>query len=449
LLSFDNHIRVAETWDDFVRLLKEFKPHLVYYYGHGESDGQITRLVFAQGKERKRTDKAVADFALCLRNMEKPPLLVYVNCCLGDAGGFLGAGMQLGDFIPAVITNRAVAYISTAQTQAIVLWKNILLLAIPPHQAVATLYARMTDQNLSVADIRWITPVLHCHYSGWKSTPPTPPDRLTDDPHWHLKIDRVSQFSYVVAQTRLMLREKKPKSLIFVWYGQEGQGIEVFHKRVWVELREDLSNTFVYPVRPAWPLHLENYDTAFGNMLAQTFEVNSLGDIPARIRSESHGESRKQSLVYVRHEPIRATNLINPESLKGYVEWWDHEFVPKLQNNQFALLSVSFIVKNAPAFAEYMEAEKFDDLDLKHTVFWLLDEMEKVAKKDLLLFLRTHNILLPLERRDKVLQKILKKTDGRYEQTIEELKMLRREAWQTDRAADETTKKTGNKKFDY
>ncbi|MCP4213719.1 MAG: hypothetical protein GY765_03635, partial [bacterium] len=223
---------------DYVRLVDEFKPQLVYYYGHGESDGKITRLVFAEGKNRKRADKPVADFALCLRNMKKPPLLVYVNCCLGDAGGFFGAGMQLGDFIPAVTTNRAIAYVSTAQAQAIALWKAILLKAIPPHRAVATLYARMTDQNLSVADIRWITPVFHCHYSQWKATPPTPPDRLTDAPHWHLKIDRVSQFSYVVAQTRLMLREKKPKSLVFVWYGEEGQGIEVFHKRVWVELRE-------------------------------------------------------------------------------------------------------------------------------------------------------------------------------------------------------------------
>ncbi len=449
LLSFDNHIRVAGTWEDFVRLVEEFKPQLVYYYGHGEGDGKRTRLILAEEKTRKPVDKPMDDFALCLRNMEKPPLLVYVNCCLGDAGGFLGAGMQLGAFVPAVITNRATAYITTAQSQAMALWKNILLRAVPPHRAVATLYARMTDQNLSAADIRWITPVFHCHYRQWKAAAPTPPDRLTDDPHWHLKIDRVSQFSYVVAQSRLMLREKKPKSLVFVWYGREGQGIEVFHKRVWVELREDLSNTFVYPVRPAWPPHLENYDTAFGGMLARTFEVAALEDIPGRIRSESYGESGKQTLVYVRHEPVRAANLINPASLKGYVEWWDNEFVPKLQKNQFALLCVSFIVKNPPAFVEYMEKEKFDDLDLRHTVFWLLDEMETVAKKDLLLFLRTHNIRLPMDRRDKVLRKILKKTGGQYEQTIEELKMLRRDAWGVDEESEGMERKSGETKFDY
>jgi len=287
---------VAETWEDFVRLIKEFKPQLVYYYGHGEGDGKKTRLIFAQGKNRNRTAIPVTDFALCLRNMAKPPLLVYVNCCLGDAGSFLGAGMQLGDFILAVITNRAIVYISAAQSQAIALWKNILLRAVPPHQAVATLYARMTDQNLSSADIPLDNPVFHCHYSQWKAKPRTPPDRLTDDPQ-----------------------------------------------------------------------------------------------------------------------------------------------------NQFALLSISFIVKNPPDFHGYIEEKQFDGLDLKYTDFWLLNAMEKVAQKDLLRFLRTHNIRLPVERRDRVLKKILKKTGGQYEQTIEALKKLRREAWQVTEETGEVVKNSREK----
>lgn len=90
-----------------------------------------------------------------------------------------------------------------------------------------------------------------------------------------------------------------------------------------------------------------------------------------------------------------------------------------------------------------------DELNLKHTVFWLLDEMEKVAKKDLLLFLRTHNIRLPEARRDEVLKRILKKTGGRYDQTIRELKKLREEAWRTDEDDDSKPKKSGKKKFVY
>ncbi len=272
------------------------------------------------------------------------------------------------------------------------------------------------------------------------------PERRPSDPHWHLKIDRVKQYNSVIAQTRLMMREQKPKSLAFVWYGQEGQGIEIFHKRLLVELREDLTNAFVYQVRPRWPEHLENYHDAFSDVLTEAFGVNSPEDIPARIRSESHG---KLTLVYVRHEPVRSTQLINPDSLKEYVRWWDAEFVPLLEKKQFAILTVSFLVKNPPAFAEYVEDEAIEELELRRTVFWLLDEMEKVAKKDLLLFLRTHNIDIPRDRKDKVLQKILNKTGGRYEQTIAELQQLRQEVWRADDKIDTPGKKAGGKKFDY
>ena len=448
LLSSDNHIKIVETWDDYIQAVKTFQPQMVYYYGHCKFDDNQSRLIFAQGKHRKKIEKPLYDFSLYLQQMEFPPLLVYLNCCQGDAGGFFGAGMNLGDFIPTVITNRTIAYIFAAQKQALSIWKNLLLKAFAPHEALTFLNTEMDLEELSISDIRWITPVLHCHYHQWKATAPKPPDRLTSDPHWHLKIDRVSQFSLVSFQSRLMLREKKPKSLVFVWYGLEGQGVEIFHKRVWVELREDLTNTFVYTIRPAWPLHLESYQTSFSHVLSKAFQVNTIEDIPGRIRSESQGESGKQTLVYVRHEPVRATNLINPESLKNYIDWWDKEVVSKLHKDQFALLCVSFIVKNPPLFAECIENEHIDELDLKHTVFWLLDEMEKVAKKDLLLFLKTHNIQLPIDRRDKVLSRILRKTEGRYEQTIGELKELRKEAW---RVIDEQTNKTKptKKTFDY
>lgn len=445
-LCSGNHLRIASTWEQFIQLAQDFKPQLVYYYGHGIGDRQKTRLVFATGAALTRVDKPVADFALCLRRLETPPFLVYMNCCLGDAGGFLGVGMQLGDFIPAVITNRTVAEIDVARAQAITLWKQILVYAVPPHQAVAAMYANLDLQQLTLADIRWITPVLHAHYTQWQATRSTPPDRLSDDPHWHLKIDRVSQYNSVIAQTRLMLREQKPKSLVFVWYGEEGQGIEIFHKRLLVELREELTNAFVYQRRPRWPEHLEDYHTAFSDVLTETFGVNTLEDIPARVRAESQG---RPTLIYVRHEPVRSTQLINPQSLKEYVLWWDTEFVPKLERKQFALLTVSFLVVNPPAFAEYVEDEHIEELDLKQTVFWLLDEMEKLAKKHLLLFLRTHNIELPRDRKDKVLQKILTQTGGRYEQTVEALKQLRQEAWRVVEHAEKSTAKTGRKDFRY
>ncbi|MCP4699938.1 MAG: hypothetical protein GY862_24270 [Gammaproteobacteria bacterium] len=142
----------------------------------------------------------------------------------------------------------------------------------------------------------------------------TPAEKPHIDPHWHLKIDRISQRDRVLAQTRLMMREQKPKSLAFVWYGQEGQGIEIFHKRLLVELREDLTNACVHQVRPRWPEHLANYHDAFSDVLTEAFDARGFEDIPARVRADTHGKS---TLIYVRHEPVRSTQLINPESLRA------------------------------------------------------------------------------------------------------------------------------------
>ena len=431
-LTIGDRLRLAVTWREFLGLTEHFQPQIVYYYGHGVGDMRQSRLLFAEGPLRQADPKPLADFALALRRLPEPPLLAYLNCCLGDAGGFLGAGLQLGEFIPAVLSNRTVAQVKIVQAQALSFWRQVLLQAVPPHRAAASLYRSIDLKRHGFEDIRWFTPVLHCRYSEWQAQISSRPDRLSDDQNWHLKIDRTQQYSIVMAQTALMLREQKPKSLVFVWYGREGDGVEIFHKRLSVELKDIQGRPHVYQVRPRWPEHLEDYHSAFSDVLCEAFEVNSLEAIPQKIRAESHG---KQTLVYVRHEPARSSgsdSLLNPKRLKEYVRWWNTEFAPKLEGNQFALLTVSFLVNNPPKFQEYVEDENIETLDTRNTVFWLLNEMETLAKKDLRRFVNTHNIDIPEDRLDRVLDKILQRTGGRYELTIEELKQIRREAWRED-----------------
>jgi hypothetical protein len=308
----------------------------------------------------------------------------------------------------------------------------------------------MGELGLSTADARWMTPVLHAHYGSWRANPPTPPGRLVHDPYWHLKVDRVTQFSTVATQTRQMLRECKPRSLAFAWYGREGEGIEIFHQRLNIELREDLGGVYVDEVRPDWPRDLHNYHRSFSDMLTEAFSVNELADIPARVRAKTRGAAGRQTLIYVRHQPVRSARLINPKTLGEYLRWWNDTFAPLLENQQFALLGVSFVVNKPPKFRELiLDREGLEDLYLEKTIFRLLQEMEQVAKRDLLDFLRSHSIHLPLDRRDAVLSEILKRTEGRYEATIEELKDVLEKAW--DRA-EESRKGSGapeDEDYDY
>jgi len=424
-LSLTDHLKVVGTWEEYCHLVKTFKPHIIYYYGHGVGDQYQSRLIFASGKQHQHIEKPIADFAQSLRNLAETPKLVYLNCCSGDAGGFLGAGWQLGEFIPAVITNRTVTYVDAAQAHALALWQGILLDGQSPHVAMTKIRSKLADLGLSFSDARWMTPVIHCHYCDWHSTPPQRIDPLEHDPHWHLKLDRVTQFATTAFQTRQMLREHRPRTLAYVWYGQPGQGIDLFHKRLRVELKADLdTQAHFMEVRPEWPKDFEDPARSFADMLCEAFEVSALQNIPHCIRDHSRGAVGRQTLVYVRHQPVHSHKVMNPRLLNTYLKWWDKEFAPLLADRHYVLLTVSFEVDNPAKFQKAIKDEGLEDLDLSKTIFRLLDEMERIGKKDLSEFLKTHNIYLPPTQKDRILQKILEQTQGHYEQTINSLKQF-------------------------
>ena len=422
------NLRVVKTWEEFKAAAAEFQPHIIYYYGHGVGDANATRLIFASGKKMSRVDKPLPDVANALQ--DAPLRLVYINCCQGDAGGCLGVGWQLSRIAPAVLTNRTTAWIEAAQAQALAFWRSVLIDGEAPHTAVAEMYGKLGDLDLTTRNIRWMTPVLHAHYQSWKANPPQLLSRLEFDPLWRLKLDRTKQFGQLHYLTTQMLQERKPKAHAFVWYGKEQQGVDLFHKRLKAELQERLPDTFVYEVLPEWPADLAQPHRSFSDMMCEAFAVETLDHIPGRIRTENRGVSGRRTLVYVNHRPVRSAKLINTGAYKKYLEWWDYNFTPLLEAQIYALLGVSFVVANPDMFKRAVEEKDcVGDLDLARTVFNLLDEMGDVVKKDLLDFLKTHNINLPDQRRDRILEEILAKTNGNYEATLEELKDAVARAW--------------------
>ena len=432
LISFNilygktGYFRIARTWREFVEEVTEFKPHVVYYYGHGEGNVDRSRLVFTQDDKTTPEIRPIGDFAQVLRRLEVPPYLTYMNCCSGDAGGFLGIGWQLGDFVPAVITNRTIAYQKAAKAQAAVLLPKILLEGTPPHKAMALARSELAGFDLSIQDTRWMIPTLHSHYSTWKASPPKYVNPFEHDPHWHLKLNRIQQYGNISMHTRTMLRKQNPKSLAYTWYGREGHGIDVFHHRLNVELRNELpSNTNFYEVRLEWPMELDDPAISFKNMFCQAFYVHDLEDIPETIRAQTRSGNSGQTLLYVRHRPVTTPKIINPFTLMEYVRWWDEKFVPLLKPNQFALLGTSFIVNKPEKFDKVMrEDAHIDDLDLSNTVFRLLAELNTLKTADLIEFFKTHNIRLPRKQRNSILKNILSYSKGHYDPTISQLKKI-------------------------
>jgi uncharacterized membrane protein YbaN (DUF454 family) len=426
----DSRFKNVSTWPAFLNLLTSFQPDILYYYGHGTGDRHTTRLVF-EDDAKGDAEKPLADIQVALQSTTgQPPLLAYINCCQGDAGGLLGAGRQLSALVPAVVTNRTAAFISAARPQGMAFWEAVLLRGEPPHKAVSTMRGRLGALGLSTADTRWMTPVVYGNYAEWRANPPTPPSRLDRDPHWQLKLDRVSQFSKVYYQTSQMFRERKPRALAYLWYGTADQGMEIFHHRLGEELAESLTDVIIFQVRPAWPEDLYDPEQSFSDMLCQAFEVGSLDHLPGRIRTHGGQISGKRILVYIRHQPVASKYRFNHQHIQTYLKWWGQRFVPQLPETAHALLGLSFEVGKPAKFHKWLtEKQRLHELVLQNSVFELLDELEKVTKRDLQAFIQTHNIKLPDDIKDQVLEETLSKTDGSYVKLLDELKQLESRAW--------------------
>ncbi|CAK8720601.1 hypothetical protein GKODMF_12190 [Candidatus Electrothrix gigas] len=426
--------RVVADLSSFYAELEELQPDILYYYGHGIGNQQTTRLLFADQQGRTK-EIPLPDLAAALQNLPKHgrPKLAYINCCQGDSGGLLGVGRQLLPHIPAVVTNRTTAFIDAARPQALAFWEALLLKGQAPHTALSATHARIGGLGLTTEDIRWMTPVLHCRYDQWQATPPVAPDRSERDPHWRLKVDRVNQFSKVFYQTHQMLLERKPRGFAYLWYGTPEQGLEIFHRRLSVELQEKLSETAVYAVTPEWPDDLHDPARSFSDMFCHAFEVESLDHIPARIRTFSRRMGGGRELVYLCHRPVTSKYVFDPKNIRLYLDWWNGKFLPLVPENAHVLLGISYYAKNPAKFHDFLvKKERINDFPMSHAEFEFLDELERVTRRDLIGFIRTHSIAVPtdLDFRNKVLDEILIRSKGSYDRVIDELGDLETRLWQ-------------------
>ena len=277
-----------------------------------------------------------------------------------------------------------------------------------------------------------MTPVLHGDYRDWRSEAAgaTGARSARDhDPNWHLKIDRVSQYHTVAGEVRQMVRQGRPRCHAYVWYGRNGEGMDLFHKRLNVELRDDLDNTRLVERTPEWPDDLADAGRSFEDMLCQAFAVDELEAIPATIRHLAGGGYGSRVLVYLRHRPVLGKCLINPQAIGRYLKWLDHQLPRLLDEGQFLLLGVSFEVAKPAGFRQAVLNKGLEELRLDETVFQLLDELERLALSDLLRFVKTHRIHRAGRLDRDRLQALLNKTGGNYEQTVEELRLLMDQVW--------------------
>jgi hypothetical protein len=429
--SKEHNLQVACTWEDFKEKVESLKPDVVYFYGHGKGNMYTSRLLFTEQKSGRATEIPIVELASCLKNqIGGPPRLVYLNCCYGDSGGILGAGMQLRGFIPAVITNFTAADIKAAQIQAQTFLTNLLIEGKPPHISMAEMRRKLIGVKLSFKEVHWMNLVLHCNYSTWLSNPPKSVSRLERDSYWQLKIDRRNQLSRVWFDAQKMLTERSPRSLAYLCYGEEGQGQDIFYKRLSIELKGGFTGSKSLEYIPEWPKEYSNPTLSFAGALTEAFDALSVDEIPSRIRRDG-GYSSQQLLIYIRHLPVNKNSPVTLDLIKEYLRWWDEYFIPMLDVNMFSLLGISFEVEEALLFRNTLSSKGINGLNFKfrNTVLYTLDELTNLNENDLLDFIQRYKIPIPREQIAEVIRNVLKSSGGDYEKTSEIMKAVERGDW--------------------
>jgi hypothetical protein len=420
----------VRSWETLLSSVTDFNPDVFYYYGHGQGTANSTRLVAAS-----ELGAPIQIPTVDVANVLRPPAdsclsVAYINCCLGNAGGFLGVGYQLATYCPVVVTNSLTAFSETAQSQALLFFDEVLLRGHDPRWAIATVYRSCADFGLSVADARWMTPLLFANYDSWQSSPPERERFSASDPNWRLKLDRLSQFGQIYYEITSMLREGEPRSLFYVWFGRQDQAVELFHDRINVELKSALGPR-VMDIRPCWPDETYNHSKAFEDLALAAFEVVAPPAIPGRIRTRTKAIDGEGAIVVVRHQSLSAASHITVDILRLYMEWWDACMTGHLEKaNAHAVLGLRFTVRDPERFQQIV-SDRILRLtnEFRNSHFRLLPELRAPSLADLSDFVRVNRFPVPTSTRESLLVEVLARTKGAYEPIVSELQREIDRAW--------------------
>ncbi len=431
----ERHVRKVETWADCKTQVKSFEPDVVYFYGHGDGDREQTALLFPD-RDKPYRRVPMSQFAECLENApSRPARLGYVNCCYGDAGGFLGAGILLRRFIPAVIANRAVIKVGAARALALRFFELALLEGEAPHTAQATLYRSLFDlEGLPHrSDPMWMTPVLHVSYDEWDAVPLRREEIPSPRPYAEHRFDRIPQIGVVTNSTRTMLREGKNRSFAFLWYGEPAQGVDILHDQLRSELQVLSDVKQVHELRPEWPQQTEQLDRCFSEMYTEVFQVDRFDQLQQQIRARfrTTGDVH-QHLCYIRHRTVRlpSASRVNLVTIRLYLQWWERNLVHLFDGNAFVVLGFGFEVDREAAFARLLRKYGLHKLPLESTWVRTLPSLRDIEEHDLLAYLQETSANVPPEYYDLIIDHVMEAAGGRYTPTLRELQRIKGSYWE-------------------
>lgn len=414
-------LAVVSDWAGFVRKLTEQTWDVIYYYGHGMGDGYGASLLFADGAG-KAMEVSMGKLADVLKNA--PPSLLYLNACRSGGNGIAGSVTHLG-MIPALLVNRTDALTDAALEQGRIFLERLLVDHYPPHQAITHAYS---SKGHGLASVRWMTPILYQHYTEWHFPNSNVQHFVGKDMHWYLKLDRTAQFSRVFYHTNDMLVSDSPTTLVCFWHGTQQQGVDRFHARLPIELKQRSRDMEMVTFSFRWPLEFLDPHKVCERMVREGFGVSFLDALPGMLQNLSIGGISNPLVVHCRFETLRKGSPMNLGRLAVFLKWWETEVHARLRSYGIrTLLALGYELKEPdPQFATICRNE-LTKVKLKSGMkLELLDELQQVSEQDILDFLAKFDVELPVvgDDRTKLINDIVVRTDGHYEKVLNELQTI-------------------------
>lgn len=165
--------REVQSRKQLVNALSGMQPDIVYYFGHGSlTAGGLPSLEL--GAARDKADHLLLSDLLRMLQ-DNPPQVVWLNGCMTGAEGFHGAGHQLGQTVPIVISQRTTAFSGHAAQLAQSFFQRFLLDGQEPALALHHL-----DDLYSRTDFQWSTTMFHTSYASCEVQTHQPPGPTKD-----------------------------------------------------------------------------------------------------------------------------------------------------------------------------------------------------------------------------------------------------------------------------
>lgn len=313
-----------------------FDPHVIYFYGHADTVGADTMLLFdpdARGKSEWHGIDEVRRILDDLFQRTQFPPFVWVNACKGGAAARNSVLRRLSPVASTVITTRTLATVRDSRALAERALPMITVDGRAPHSALRETIRKLPAD--AVRSARWATTVIAAQYELWSALGTEArqfEDRESagDVP---LRMDRKQPIARIEGYLAKVLSDGEAAAPhVVLWHGRVDHGLDAFERRFddlvverfpsWCPIiRRVELQAGVKPNRPPGVLDPHFLTSVFEALRGTRVSLRGRGIQVQGIRSAlATLVAARRSLLVLSHGPFEEAHRAG---LIDYIDFWN------------------------------------------------------------------------------------------------------------------------------